>query len=84
MTVVKLKQPSDEIMHIDDRDDVEQVLRQMWPEGRIPVDEFHAMLQRPDISMLKCKVGCNRTFYGIGEIADLIWSCSNYERSIDE
>lgn len=70
-----------EAVEIHDKGDVERTLLLMWPENRIPVDEFHAMLTPADISMLKYNVGCGRTFYSIREIADLIWKCSNYERA---
>lgn len=83
MIPVKLKRSSDKIVHIDDKEDVEAVLREIWPEGRIPVDELHKQLSRADISILKYRLGCSRTYYGIGELTDLIWSCSNYEQSAD-
>ncbi|WP_367971623.1 hypothetical protein RJD38_14875 [Vibrio scophthalmi] len=70
-----------EAVEVHDKADVERILLEMWPENRIPVDEFHAMLTHADISLLKYHVGCGRTFYAIREIADLIWKCSNYERS---
>ncbi|HHP0469562.1 TPA: hypothetical protein ACRZ6V_001218 [Vibrio harveyi] len=64
-----------------DKEDVERILLEMWPDNRIPAHEFHAMLAPADISVLKYHVGCGRTYYAIREIADLIWKCSNYERS---
>jgi hypothetical protein len=72
-----------EIVTINDIGDVENALLSMWPENRIPVPEFHSMLTVADISILKFHVGCNRTFYSIREIADLIWERSNYERNAD-
>ncbi|HIF9333062.1 TPA: hypothetical protein ACX6RM_001309 [Photobacterium damselae] len=83
MTAVKLKRASDEIVPISSRDDVEAVLREMWPDGRIPVEELHSQLKKVDISILKYHLGLTRTYYGIGELADLIWKCSNYERCAD-
>ncbi|UJZ95031.1 hypothetical protein IHC87_06715 [Photobacterium damselae subsp. damselae] len=62
---------------------MEAVLRQMWPDGRIPVQEFHSKLTKADISILKYQLGRSRTYYGISELADLIWSRSNYEQCAD-
>lgn len=81
MTPGKLKRPNDEIVRVSNRDDIETILREMWPEGRVPAEELHGQLKRVDISILKYRLGVDRTYYGIGELADLFWSYSNYEQS---
>ncbi|MCX2788367.1 hypothetical protein [Vibrio sp. Sgm 5] len=78
---VELLRAGVEIVPISDMDDIERTLLEMWPDKRIPAHEFQAMLDPLDISILKYHVGCERTFYGIREIAELIWKLSNYEQS---
>lgn len=83
MATLPLMRQGVELVTINDISDVENALLSMWPENRIPVAEFHSMLTRNDISVLKYHVGINRTYYSIREIADLIWERSNYERKVD-
>lgn len=83
MTVVKLKHPDSELVLVNDRDDIEAILREMYPENRIPAEEFHRGFNKMSVSFLKYKLGRQRTYYSISEIADLIWSCSNYEQCIE-
>ncbi|EGU36915.1 MULTISPECIES: hypothetical protein [Vibrio] len=81
MSSASMMKPGLEPVIIHDKEDVEKVLLQMWPENRIPAHEFHEMLTPNDISILKAYTGCGRTYYSINEIAEIIWTRSNYENS---
>lgn len=79
---IKVKQGL-EIVPINSKDDVRAALVDMYPENRIPAEEFLSNLSQPDQSVLKHHVGIERSYYGIDEITDLIWRLSNYEQSAD-
>lgn len=81
---VKLKDPQNELLEIHTRDDIVDVLLQLWPNRIIPVCEFHVFFGRLDVDFIKSRLGVSRTFYGVEELADFIWSRSNYARNYDE
>jgi hypothetical protein len=69
-----------EVIEFDCVEDIEAILKQIWPTGWIPV---HELFERFNISnplvanAFRAEMGLNTIKYKVADLADFIWDSSN-------
>ncbi len=69
--------PRYEIITPRSQKELEELLREVYPDNRIPASEFQASLNQIDKAIIKCDLGV-RNWYTPKELAEYLWKRSNY------
>ncbi|MCG7551337.1 hypothetical protein [Pseudoalteromonas sp. Of7M-16] len=71
-----------EVINPESVEDVENILRQHWPDGWIPAKELFERfnINQIDRNHIKSHLG-NVDVFKIADMADLIWDNSNYGKA---